>query len=229
MSCIKRFYAAVHSLDARYYPQYRHSVSYGQSELAYCKMDPNTVLWFPGETINPADIVYCTELVLDDYKNLTEVTRLPGENSVSKQCTHHTVYALCSVRIAQSTHYTVYALRSVRITQCTHHTVYALHTLRITQCTHRTVYALNTLYIDHPVLRRPQIAEYGSPKGWMTRQIFFGDQNQHVLKPNWVKLQCNRHSRSALKSVLKMAKLAPSEKTCFFLKGRSLIGHLYDV
>ena len=64
-------------------------------------------------------------------------------------------------------------------------------------------------------------------KGWMTRQIFLADQNQHVSKPTWVKLQCNRHSRSALKSVLKMAKLALSEKT--FLKGRSLIGHLYDV
>ena len=60
-------------------------------------------------------------------------------------------------------------------------------------------------------------------KGWMTRQLFLADQNQHVSRPTWVKLQYNRHSRSALKSVLKMAKLAPSEKT--FLKGRSLIGH----
>jgi len=42
-------------------------------------------------------------------------------------------------------------------------------------------------------------------KGWM-RQIFLADQNQHVSKPTRVKLQCNRHSRSALKSVLKMAK-----------------------
>ena len=50
-------------------------------------------------------------------------------------------------------------------------------------------------------------------KGWMTRQIFFvADQNQHVFKPTWVKLQCNRHSKSALKSALKMVKLAPSEK-----------------
>jgi len=31
----------------------------------------------------------------------------------------------------------------------------------------------------------------------------------------WLKLQCNRHSRSAPKSVLKMAKLAPSEKNVF--------------
>jgi len=153
MSCIKRFYAAVHSLDARYYPQYRHSVSYGQSELAYCKMDPNTVLWFPGETINPADIVYCTELVLDDYKNLTEVTRLPGENSVSKQCTHHTVYALCSVRIAQSTHYTVYALRSVRITQCTHYAVHASHSVCITHSTHYTVYTSHSVCIKHSIHR----------------------------------------------------------------------------
>ena len=53
------------------------------------------------------------------------------------------------------------------------------------------------------------------------------DQNQHVSKPTSVRLQCNRHNRSALKSVLKMAKLAPSEK--MFLKGRSLLGHLYDV
>ena len=42
-----------------------------------------------------------------------------------------------------------------------------------------------------------------SVKGWMTRQIFLADQNQHVSKPTWVKLQCNRHSRSALKSVLR--------------------------
>jgi len=47
--------------------------------------------------------------------------------------------------------------------------------------------------------------------GWRGR-FLLADQNQHVSKPTWVKLQCNRHSRSALKSVLKMAKLAPSEK-----------------
>jgi len=47
--------------------------------------------------------------------------------------------------------------------------------------------------------------------GWQGKN-FLADQNQHVFKPTWVKLQCNRHSKSALKSVLKMAKLAPSEK-----------------
>ena len=62
-----------------------------------------------------------------------------------------------------------------------------------------------------------------SVKGWMTRQIFWLIR----IRPNWVKLQCNRHSRSALKSVLKMANLAPSEK--IVLKGRSLTGHLYDI
>jgi len=64
-------------------------------------------------------------------------------------------------------------------------------------------------------------------KGWMTRQFALADQNQHVSKSTWVKLQCNRHSRSALKSVLKMTRLSPSEKS--FLKGRTLIGHLYDI
>jgi len=49
----------------------------------------------------------------------------------------------------------------------------------------------------------------------MTRQIFLAGQNQHVSKPTGVKLLCNRHSRGALKSVLKMAKLAPSEKRFF--------------
>ena len=44
--------------------------------------------------------------------------------------------------------------------------------------------------------------------GW--RGTFsLADQNQHIPKPTWVKLQCNGHSRSVLKSVLKMAKLAP--------------------
>ena len=62
--------------------------------------------------------------------------------------------------------------------------------------------------------------------GWRGK-FFLADQNQHVSKPTWDKLQCNRHSRSVLKAVLKMANLAPSEKT--LLKGRSLIGHLYDV
>ena len=36
--------------------------------------------------------------------------------------------------------------------------------------------------------------------GWRGK-FFLADQNQHVSKPTWVKLQCNRHSRSALKSV----------------------------
>jgi len=59
-------------------------------------------------------------------------------------------------------------------------------------------------------------------------KFFLADQNQHVSKPtDRVELQCNRHSKSTLKSVLKMAKLAPSEKR--LLKRRSLIGHLYDV
>jgi len=49
-------------------------------------------------------------------------------------------------------------------------------------------------------------------KGWKTRQgNFLAYQNQHVSKPTWVKWQCNGHSRSGLKSKLKMAKLPPSE------------------
>jgi len=52
-------------------------------------------------------------------------------------------------------------------------------------------------------------------------------QNQHVFKPTWVKLQCNRHSKSAFKSMLKMAKIGTIWKT--FLKRWSLIGHLYDI
>ena len=51
--------------------------------------------------------------------------------------------------------------------------------------------------------------------GWRGK-LFLAHQNQHVSKPTWVKLQCNRHSKSALKSALKMEKLAPSEK--HFLK-----------
>jgi len=67
---------------------------------------------------------------------------------------------------------------------------------------------------------------YGLKVGWRGK-FFLAYQNQHVSKPTWVKLQCNRHSRSVLKYVLKIAKLAPYEKR--FLKRRSLIGHLYDV
>jgi len=54
----------------------------------------------------------------------------------------------------------------------------------------------------------------GLKVGWRGK-FFLADQNQHVSKPTSVKLQCNRYSRSALKSVLKMAKLAPSEKNVF--------------
>ena len=57
-------------------------------------------------------------------------------------------------------------------------------------------------------------------KGWMTRRFFLAYQNQHVSKPTWVKLQCTGHSTSTLKSMLKMAKLASSEK--HFKKGRAL-------
>ena len=52
--------------------------------------------------------------------------------------------------------------------------------------------------------------------GWWGK-FFLADQNQHVSKSTRVKLQCNRHSKSALKSVVKMEKLAPSEK--LFEKG----------
>ena len=46
--------------------------------------------------------------------------------------------------------------------------------------------------------------------GW--RGNFLAYHNQHVYKPTWVKLQRNGHSRSALKCVLNMAILAPSEE-----------------
>jgi len=44
------------------------------------------------------------------------------------------------------------------------------------------------------------------------RDNFLAYQNQHISKPTRVKLYCNGHSRNALKSMLKFAKLAPSEK-----------------
>ena len=64
------------------------------------------------------------------------------------------------------------------------------------------------------ITRTPRSQSAHLKVGWRGK-FFLTDQNQHVSKPTWVKLQCNRHSRSTLKSVLKIAKLAPSEKNVF--------------
>jgi len=55
---------------------------------------------------------------------------------------------------------------------------------------------------------------------------FLAYQNQRVLTPIRVKLQCSGH-RSAIKPCLRWQSWHPSEKT--FKKGRSLLGPLYDI
>lgn len=44
----------------------------------------NAMLPPAGESVNAADIVYCTELVLDKENNLEQQIRLPGENQVTE-------------------------------------------------------------------------------------------------------------------------------------------------